>query len=408
MGKLRDIVVALRAGSQPPKVKGFVVEIFAKRKIFVPIGRIHSITADQIHIVGMIDTRKFIRRDYEMLIVDDMYDRYLSLPDGRKVSLYDISMIEARYRDWQLAEVAVQEVATGSRIFGRGGNQLILQWREVASCFATSEQNVDFAVAELLDMKPADIARELHDMEPARRAEVVAALDDNLLAEAMEELPDDEQVSVLTGLDVERAADVLEEMDPDDAADLINDLPSAMAENLLAHMEPDDAQDVRNLLRYNEFTAGGMMTPEPVVLPADATVAQALAKIREPEITPSLASMIFVCRSPLDTPTGKYLGAVHFQRLLREPPSLMVSRFMDSDLEPLKVDADLAQVSRYFATYNLVVAPVVNDDDQLIGAVTVDDVVDHMLPDDWRGDQMDETAFWQPVDDTQIVSGGEQ
>jgi Mg/Co/Ni transporter MgtE len=101
--------------------------------------------------------------------------------------------------------------------------------------------------------------------------------------------------------------------------------------------------------------------------------------------------MVFVARPPLDTPTGKFLGAVHIQRLLREPPSTMVSGLIDDELEPLRADAALALVSRFFATYDMVVAPVVDDQARLVGAVTVDDVLDHMLPEDWRGIQLDES-----------------
>jgi Mg/Co/Ni transporter MgtE len=99
--------------------------------------------------------------------------------------------------------------------------------------------------------------------------------------------------------------------------------------------------------------------------------------------------MIFVCRPPLETPTGRFLGGVHFQRLLREPPSTLVSALVDSELESLTDQADLHAVSRYFATYNLVNAPVVDKENRLIGAITVDDVLDHVLPADWRGDQLD-------------------
>jgi Mg/Co/Ni transporter MgtE len=178
-------------------------------------------------------------------------------------------------------------------------------------------------------------------------------------------------------------------MDPDDAADLIAELAPELAEALLARMEPDEAKDVRRLLNYEEFTAGGMMTPEPVILPPDATVADALARIRDVELTPALACMVYVCRSPLETPTGRFVGAVHFQRLVREPPSTLVSALIDSELETLTDTAGLHEVSRYFATYNLVNAPVLDAEHRLIGAITVDDVLDHVLPEDWRGTQLD-------------------
>ncbi len=131
------------------------------------------------------------------------------------------------------------------------------------------------------------------------------------------------------------------------------------------------------------------MNPEPVVLAVDATVADALAQVRQEEVTPAMAALAFICRAPLDTPTGRYLGAVHIQRLLREPPSALVAGLIDPDITPLTVNSNIAQVSRYFATYDLVCAPVVDNDRRLLGAVTVDDVLDHILPNDWRGVQLD-------------------
>jgi Mg/Co/Ni transporter MgtE len=251
-------------------------------------------------------------------------------------------------------------------------------------------------LAQMEDMKAADIARELHEMSRERRAEVASALDDHKLADALEELPEDEQVQLISELDTERAADILEEMDPDDAADLIAELAPEMAEVLLARMEPEEAKDVRRLLSYAESTAGGMMTPEPVIVPPDATVADALARVRDEELTPALACMVYVCRPPLDTPTGRFVGAVHFQRLLREPPSTLVSGLIDTELVTLTDQANVNEVSRYFATYNLVNAPVVDADHRLIGAITVDDVLDHMLPEDWRGIELDAVSTKPP------------
>ena len=125
-----------------------------------------------------------------------------------------------------------------------------------------------------------------------------------------------------------------------------------------------------------------MMNPEPIMLLPDATVAEALARVRSPDVSPSLAAQVYVVRPPLDTPSGKFLGVAHFQRLLREPPSKLVSAVIDSSLEPVGPQAPLSTVTRYFATYNLVALPVVDELDRLLGAVTVDDVIDHMLPED--------------------------
>lgn len=390
VGKVRDVVVQARLAGRP-RVRGLVVELFARRRIFVPMTRVHAINPTQVSIVGVIDTRRFIRRASEILVMDDLFDRTITL-EAKPSQIFDVAMIEVRNREWELSEVALREVTT-TRRFGlpttAKGPMTIEPWSLVASQVMNAEQTTNTKLAQLADMKPADVARELYDMDPERRAEIASALDDEQLADAFQELPENEQVELLQSLTIERAADVLDEMDPDDAADLINDLPDDMAEELLDRMEPEEAADVRSLLKYEDLTAGGMMTPEPVVLGADNTVAEALARVRNEELTPALASMVFITRQPHDTPSGRYLGAVHVQRLLREPPSLQIGQMIDSVLEPLVTSADISQVSRYFATYNLVVAPVINKDHQLVGAVTVDDLLDHMLPPDWRGDQME-------------------
>ncbi len=390
IGKVRDVVVQARSAGRP-RVRGLEVELLAKRRIFVPMARVHAIDSTQISIIGVVDTRRFQRRSSEILVIDDLFDREITR-DGRPASIFDVAMIEVRNREWELYEVAVREISA-TRRFGlpARGPMVIVPWSAVTATVLQAEQSTDTKLAQLADMKPADVARELYDMEPERRAEIANALDDKQLADAFQELPGDEQVDLLQALEKERAADVLDEMDPDDAADLIHDLPEELARDLLERMEPEEAADVRNLLMYADQTAGGMMTPEPVILGADATVAEGLAKLRNQELTPALASMVFITRQPHDTPSGRYIGAVHFQRLLREPPSLQIGPMIDSDLQPLPTDADISRVSRYFATYNLVIAPVVNAQSQLVGAITVDDLLDHMLPNDWRGDEMEGT-----------------
>ena len=188
----------------------------------------------------------------------------------------------------------------------------------------------------------------------------------------------------ITQLDEERVADVLAEMDPDDAADLLAELPPAEQERLLTLMEPAEAAPVRRLMMYAEGTAGSLMTSEPVILPPDATIAEALARVRDPKLTPALASQVYVCRPPSATPTGRYLGIAHFQRLLREPPSDLVGAVTDDDIDPVRPDTPIAELTRHLATYNLVACPVVDDTDRLVGAVSVDDILDASLPENWR------------------------
>ncbi len=389
IGKLHDVVIQVRGQGRPPRVKGLVAELFARRRAYLPMERVYSIDAVQIVVSGVVNTRRFHRREGETLVLEDLQGRrVVRRGTSNPMTIFDVAMHAGRGDDWEISKVALRDIPKALQFSSRVP-VAIVPWQDVPDLGAGPLGGDEALLAEMVDMKPADVARELHDMAPERRVEVAHALDDRQLADALEELPEDEQVDLITLLDPERAADVLEEMDPDDAADLISELPDDVAETLLERMRPEDAQDVRDLLVYEDDSAGGMMTPEPVIVAPDSTVADALALARVEEVPPALAGMVFVCRPPLESPTGRYIGGVHLQRLLREPPSTLVSALIDHELRPLLPSAELATVSRYFATYDVLVVPVVDNDHHLLGAVTVDDVLDHMLPEDWRGLQME-------------------
>lgn len=386
VGRVRDVVVALRTDSQPPRVVGLVVEVVGRRRIFVPMSRVTAVDSGQVVVSGVVNLRRFQQRSGETLALGELLDRRVTLVDPARsstpstVTIVDLGIEQRPSRDWFVTQLFIRE-GGGLR---RKGQTRIVDWAAVDGLTLPQEQGAEHFLATLDDMRPQDLALALQEMPAKRRLEVVRELDDDLLADVLEELPEDEQVEIMQSLDMERAADVLEEMDPDDAADLISELPPDQAEDLLERMEQDEADDIRRLLVYGDYTAGGMMTTEPVILTADATVAEALARVRSPELSPSLAAQVYVTRAPTDTPTGRYLGTCHFQRMLREPPAALVSGILDTTLEPIAPETDVATVARYFATYNLVSLPVVDANDHLLGAVTVDDLIDHMLPEDWR------------------------
>jgi Mg/Co/Ni transporter MgtE len=149
-------------------------------------------------------------------------------------------------------------------------------------------------------------------------------------------------------------------------------------------MDPDEAEPVRRLLTYEPDTAGGLMTPEPVVLGPQATVAEALARMQDHDLPVPLATQVFVCQPPTETPTGRFLGVAHFQRLLREAPSKTLSRCLDEEPQTVNAKASDRQVAERLAAYDVMAVGVLDDQGRLLGAVTIDDVLDRLLPVGWR------------------------
>jgi flagellar motility protein MotE (MotC chaperone) len=383
IGKVRDVVAALRVDDSPPRALGLVVELATRRRIFVPMLRVTGVASGSIMLTtGSVSLRHFAERTNEVLVVGQLLDAPVRMAEsGEEVVVVDAAIEPTRTRDWVVGRLAVRP--RRGRLTRRPEVRVV-SWRAVTGLTLTDRQGTQGLLAVFDTMRAADIAGTLTALPEKRRHEVVDALDDERLADVFEEMSEADQRELLRHLGVERAADVLGAMAPDDAADLLAELPDAESESLLALMEPEESAPVRRLLSYSSDTAGGLMTPEPVILRPDATVAEALARIRNPDIPPALASMVFVCRPPTETPTGRYLGCAHAQRLLREAPFDLVAGVLDTELEQLAPDAVLSEIARYFAAYNLVAGPVVDAEGHLLGAVTVDDVLDHLLPADWR------------------------
>jgi Mg/Co/Ni transporter MgtE len=369
-----------------------VVELPHLHRIFVPMGRVTRIEPDQVVLSsGTINMKRFERRTNEVLVLTELLDRTVTVREtGAAVAIVDAAIEQNRTGDWVISRLAVR---THTGRIRRRGQLFQVEWTEVDG-LALSEphQGTDALLAMLADMRAADVAGAMQDMPMKRRLEVAAALDDERLADVLQEMDEDDQVSLLRSLADERAADVLEAMDDDDAADLLGEMSAADQERLLELMEPEEAAPVRRLMTYADYTAGGLMTSEPVIMLHDATVAEALARVRNPELSPALAAQVYVVRPPQATPTGRFLGTAHIQRLLREPPSALVSGLVEKDTGTLRPDTPIAEVTRHLATYNLVAAPVIDEHDRLLGAVSVDDVLDHLLPEGWRDSDRSEVA----------------
>ena len=380
VGKVHDVVVLIPLKGAPRAV-GLVVEVSGRRRVFVPLTRVTGIEPGAVITTGLVNIRRFEQRASETLVVSQLLDRVVTFRDGSgRASIEDVAIEQQRNRDWLVTKLFVRRREGGALL--RRGPTLVVDVTDVVGLGPSAEQQgATSLLASLGDMKPADLADVLHDLPDDRRIEVASELDNDRLADVLEELGDEDRVAIVSSLEAGRAADVLE---PDDAADLVSELPESMATELLALMEPEEARDVRRLLAYDERTAGGLMTTEPIILGPEATVATALAHARRRDINPALCTMIFVARPPLETPTGRFLGVVHLQRALREPPNEPLGNFLDTDVEAVTPEDTISKVTRLLATYNNTALPVLDDNRRLLGAVSVDDVLDNLLPENWR------------------------
>jgi Mg/Co/Ni transporter MgtE len=260
----------------------------------------------------------------------------------------------------------------------------LLDYDEVPGLFGASAGNeIAVEAARLRDMHPSDVAAVVRGLPLTQRKQLAAVMDDERLADLLEELPESEQLRIIEGLDLERLAGVLEEMEYDDAADLLAEMPGEQRTRVLDAMDDEDADVMRRLLAYDEGTAGSLMTPDIIVLGPTATVAEALAEVRDPEWLVSIAAQVFVVQPPYKAPTGTYLGVVHFQRLLREPPSMELGRCLDQE-PTIPPDMSEREVAERLASYNLLAVGVCDESGRLLGAITVDDVLDRTLPAGWR------------------------
>jgi len=385
VGKIHDVVVIFRLKSEA-NVIGFVVEVGPRKRVFLPLTRVTSIEAGSVITTGLLNIRSFTQRPIETLVLSELFDRVVTMNDGSgQVRILDVAMRQRRPKDWVISTLHVQRVRTSSLGFTRSGETLTVDVTEVSGLLKTDSNQAATALLQYTeDMRPADLADFIHSLPQDRKMAVAQQLTDARLADVLEELGNDDRIAIVSALEAARAADVLDVMQPDDAADLVAELPAAKAQSLLALMEPEEAEDVRRLMTYEESTAGSLMTTEPVVFSPNATVAQMLAAVRREDIPASIATVAFIARPPQETPTGQYLGMVHIQRALREPPQTLLGTILDRDIEAVDPNAHIAKVTRLLATYNLTVLPVVDEDGHLHGAVSVDDVLDELLPEDWR------------------------
>lgn len=222
----------------------------------------------------------------------------------------------------------------------------------------------------LSKLHPADIADILEDLAPAEREAVFGSLDEEVAAEALEEIDPRMQVELMSSIESEKAADIVEEMDPDAAADLLGDLPEQTSEEILGEMEPEEREEVTELLAFKENTAAGRMTTEYLALPPQATVAQAIERLREFEGEPESISTIYLVNSE-----DALVGAVPLVSLVLAPPETMLAVLTPDHIIYCEAGASDKEVAEMFDKYNLSSLPVVDEHQHLTGIITADDVI---------------------------------
>ncbi|HEV7214487.1 MAG TPA: CBS domain-containing protein [Chloroflexota bacterium] len=371
IGRLADVVLGTPALGEAPRVNGFVVAV-QRRRLFVSAGRIGDLGSEGARLrYGSIGIHQFSPHLGEVLVASEVVGRRAR---GKRVVDVGIRPVPGVSYAWELTTLALGSMG----LLGHRSPEIV-GWDELADLFVADQPTARQAAAIGL-LHPVEMAEAIRKLPLERRRVLAGALGDERLADLLEELPESEQVRIVEGLDLEHAARVLDEMDADDAADLLGELPKGRRDALLGAMAPDEAAPVRRLLTYAANTAGGLMTPEPVIMPPTATIAEALARVRDPDLPVSLAAQVFVTGAPHETPTGRYIGIVGIQRLLREVPSKTLGRCLDEQPEAVSVNISEQEVAGRLADYDAVAVPVTDAEGRLVGAVTVDDVMRRLLP----------------------------
>lgn len=376
IGRIHDIVAVAGGSNDLPRVVGFVAES-QQRQIFVSANRLAELDNNGARLRSWdVDLHPFKARPGEVVVGRDLLDKKVAGETVSDVALHRVDV--AGTHRWEIAKVRLVH-RTALR---RRPSYRLVDADELPGLFGVANE-VAAEVARLRDLHPAEVANVVRGLPLSRRRQLAEAMDDERLADVLEELPESEQIHLIGGLDTERLIDVLEEMEFDDLADLLGEMSTEQRTQILDAMDVDDADVVRRLLSYEAGTAGGMMSPEIIILGPNHTVADALAHVRDPDWVVSIAAQVFVALPPHKAPTGRFLGTAHVQRLLREPPSMELRHCLAND-PTVTPDATDRAVAELLARYDMLAVAVCDEANQLLGAVTIDDVLDRQLGSGWR------------------------
>jgi len=384
IASINDILVKYGVEEYPPVI-GLVARL-RRRNFFIP-GR--NISEIGLHGAKMssakLDLTPFERREGEVLLGKDVLDNQLIDVDGKRVvRVNDVQLIDAG-DFWRVTGADVSLRGFLRRLMPKGfyGSDRpveVLDWADVgylATDTATVTVQLKSSKDKLSRLHPVEIAQLAETLSPIHRTEVVESLDNETAADTLEEMSTEAQARILEEMDEERAADILEEMSPDDAVDVLGELSDEKAEELFNLMEDDEKADVAELMSYEHDTAGGLMTTEFVVFPKDLTVGQTIARLREMAETPNMIYYLYVVEQEN---SWKLAGLISLRSLILADPALILADVMRSEFRFAHPSDSSEHVAQTISEYNLLALPVVDDEGDIAGIVTVDDAMEILLP----------------------------
>jgi len=381
---ISDVVVRYGSDDYPPVI-GLVAR-YRRRNFFVPqrnIGEVGEYGAKMTSLI--LDLTPFERREGEVLLSKDVLDNQLIDVDGKRVvRVNDVQLIQVG-NAWRVSGADVSFQGFLRRLIPQGfyGTDRpveVLDWADVgylATDTATVTVQLKSSKDKLSRLHPVEIAQLAETLSPIHRTEVVESLDDNVAADTLEEMSTETQARILEEMDEERAADILEEMSPDDAVDVLGELSDEKAEELFNLMEDDEKADVAELMNFEHDTAGGLMTTEFVVFPQDLTAGQAISRLREMAETPNMIYYLYVVDKE---GSWKIVGLLSLRSLILADPNYPLSKVMRSEFRFAHPNDSADQVAQTISEYNLLALPVIDDEGDIAGIVTVDDAIELLLP----------------------------
>ncbi|MBC7899836.1 MAG: magnesium transporter [Saprospiraceae bacterium] len=379
-----DVLVKYGVDEYPPVI-GLVAK-FGRRNFFIPRRNILELGENGAKMSSAkLDLTPFERRDGEVLLGKDVLDNQLIDVDGKRVvRVNDVQLIDTG-DFWRVSGADVSLRGFLRRLMPKGfyGSDRpveVIDWADVgylATDTATVTVQLKSSKDKLSRLHPVEIAQLAETLSPIHRTEVVESLDNEVAADTLEEMSTGAQARILEDMDQERAADILEEMSPDDAVDVLGELSDQKAEELFNLMEDEEKADVAELMHFDHDTAGGLMTTEFIVFPRDLTVGQTIARLREMAETPNMIYYLYIVE---EERSWKLVGLISLRSLILADPTLTLESVMRNKFQFAHPSDSAEQVAQTIAEYNLLALPVIDDEGDIAGIVTVDDAMEILLP----------------------------